>query len=339
MMRRTLLSAFLATCVSACGGGSSDTDGGGGAADAGPPDGPPLGSFSVTFGPVTVQSGQENTQCVVKRLGNPDMLRVGQIHNVLGESSHHFIVYRTADTVEQTTPFDCQPFVDTLDPSKGSPLMITQKADEVLQLPLGVAFSLDADQMIRLEMHYINTNDGPVDVTGTATFIPIPDAEFMNEADFLFIGNPDVNVPAMSTATLGPTWFALPSMFAGAKFFGITGHTHQWGTNVTVATAPSETGPDTPVYDVPGWNWDEPVTVYADPPFEIPAGGGFRFTCEWNNTSSTSVGFGESANDEMCFFWAYYYPSVGAYVCAHTDQFGGFDLCCPGSPVCSMLFP
>jgi hypothetical protein len=79
--------------------------------------------------------------------------------------------------------------------------------------------------------------------------------------------------------------------------------------------------------------------VYADPPFEIPAGGGFRFTCEWNNTSGQSVGFGESANDEMCFFWAYYYPSQGAFVCAHTDQIpGGFNLCCPGSPLCSMLF-
>jgi hypothetical protein len=337
MMRRALLCLTIFTA--ACGGSSSGDDGGGGGSvDAAPPDAP-LGSFTVTFGPVTVQSGQENTQCVVKRLGNPEALRVNQIHNVLGESSHHFIVYRTADTVEQTTPFDCQPFTDTLDPSKGSPLMITQKADEVLQLPAGVAFTLDPDQMIRLEMHYINTGDGPVDVTGSATFIPIADADFMYEADFLFIGDPDINIPASSTFSLGPIYFQVPAMFAGAKFFGITGHTHQWGTNVTVATSPSETGADTPVYDVQDWNWDEPATVYADPPFEIPSGGGFRFTCEWNNLSSQAVGFGESANDEMCFFWAYYYPSVGAYVCAHTDQVpGGYDLCCPGNPVCGMLF-
>ena len=39
----------------------------------------------------------------------------------------------------------------------------------------------------------------------------------------------------------------------------------------------------------------------------IPDGGGFRFTCSWNNTSDTTVRFGESAEDEMCFFWAYYY--------------------------------
>jgi hypothetical protein len=40
----------------------------------------------------------------------------------------------------------------------------------------------------------------------------------------------------------------------------------------------------------------------------------------------------------MCFFWTYYYPSQGAFVCAHTGQFGGIDLCCPGSPLCDQIF-
>ena len=50
-----------------------------------------------------------------------------------------------------------------------------------------------------------------------------------------------------------------------------------------------------------------------------------------------AVGFGESANDEMCFFWAYYYPSVGPKVCAHTDQLGGLNACCPGDALCEYL--
>ena len=31
--------------------------------------------------------------------------------------------------------------------------------------------------------------------------------------------------------------------------------------------------------------------------------------------TAAPVRFGESANDEMCFFWAYYYPSHGTHVC------------------------
>lgn len=293
-------------------------------------------TYTVEFPAVAVQPGAENTQCVVKRLGNDEIIRVHQIHNVLPTGSHHLIVYRTADTEEKPTPYDCVPFVDALDPSKGSTVMVTQKHDETLTLPEGVAFSMPAGQMVRLEMHYINTTAEEIQVSAKSTFITIPAKDYKDEADFLFIGTPDIDIAAHSKSTLGPTFFGLPDDLLNAKFFGITGHTHQWGTNVTVAAAESVDGPDKPVYDVPGWLWSEPATVMHKPPFSISKGGGFRFTCEYNNLSDQHVGFGESATDEMCFFWAYYYPSQGAYVCVHTNKIGGgYDLCCPGNSLCS----
>ncbi len=345
--------APLAVILSVCACGSTDaettasttggtttggtTSSGGGTGGGG--GGPSTPSFTVTFDPVAIAPGTEKTQCVVKRLGNDTDIKVGRIHNLLEQGSHHLIVYRTSDTEEKLTPYDCQPFADTLDPSKGSPLMITQKHEETLELPPGVAFSIAAGTMVRLEMHYINTTTAETQVSATSTFITIPDADFQNEADFLFIGNPDISIAPMSQFTLGPTYIALPGQLDGSNFFGITGHTHQWGTNVTVAVAGSASGPDTSVYDVPGWLWSEPATVYQDPPFQIPQGGGFHFTCSYNNVSANTVGFGESANDEMCFFWAYYYPSKGAMVCAHTDQVpGGYDLCCPGNALCNQVF-
>lgn len=296
--------------------------------------------YSVTFDAITVPPGEEHTQCVVKKLSNLTAAHIGQIHNVLGEGSHHLIVYRTADTVEQPTPQDCQPFSDLLKPEKGTPLMISQKADDLLTLPQGVAFTLQPEQFIRLEMHYINATAAPLQVQATSTFIALDDKDFQNEADFLFMGNPDIDIPAHSAFTLGPTYLPLPKELAGVNFFGFAGHTHQWGTNVKVATTTGKTGTDTPVYDVQGWSWSEPETVYKDPPIQVPANGGFRLTCDWQNDGNSQVGFGESATDEMCFFWTYYYPSKGAFVCAHTDQVaGGYDLCCPGNAFCSQLFP
>ncbi|MFO0614533.1 MAG: hypothetical protein U0414_18250 [Polyangiaceae bacterium] len=295
--------------------------------------------FSVKFDPITVPPGTEKTQCVVRKLSNPAAAHVGQIHNVLGEGSHHLIVYRTADTVEQTTPFDCQPFSDLLKPEKGTPLMISQKQDDLLTLPQGVAFSIAKEQFVRLEMHYINATAAPLEVTATTTFITMEEKDFQNEADFLFFGNPDIDLAPNAKATLGPTYLPLPATLAGSKFFGFAGHTHQWGTNVYVGTTTGKTGPDTDVYKVDNWQWAEPATVYWDPPVEVPQNGGFHLTCEWENGSPNNVQFGESANDEMCFFWTYYYPSKGAFVCAHTDKFGGYDLCCPGNALCSQLFP
>jgi Copper type II ascorbate-dependent monooxygenase, C-terminal domain len=293
--------------------------------------------ITLAFPDLVVAPGIEQTQCVVMRLGNVAPLHVGAVHNVLGDASHHLIVYAVNDTVEQKTPFPCHPFTDTLDPTKGAPLMVTQKHDDLLTLPSGVAYSIVANQMIRLEMHYINASAAPKTVHATTTLMPISDDDFHDEAGFLFIGNPDIKLPPKSETKVGPSFFEIPHELSGVKFFAMTGHEHQLGTNVQVAMSTTWEDPGKMVYDVPGWLWSEPKTEFFETPFTVPDDGGFTFTCSWNNTTDQQVGFGESANNEMCFFWAYYYPSQGARVCFHTSRIGGVgggDICCPGDALC-----
>jgi hypothetical protein len=320
-------------------GGGSGSAGGGGLSAAGP--------YTLQFGPITVAPTLEDTQCLVLRLHNANAIHVGSIHNVLGDSSHHMIVYRVDDTVEQTTPFDCQPFTETLNPAKGQPLMITQKHDETLTLPDGVAFTLDANQMIRIEMHYINATMAPVTLTSTATFTET--TNFVNEAGFLFMGDIDISLPPQVATTVGPVFAQLDPAYNDVNFFALTGHEHKMGTNVTINVSSSASDPGTSVYNVPNWIWSEPATVYQTPTFKVPAGGGFTYQCDWFNSDpaitagapTPNITFGESANNEMCFFWAYYYPSVGAKVCLHSSKFG--DVCCPdannatSSQICAFL--
>ncbi len=300
---------------------------------------PPAGSLVVDFGPIKVAPGVERTQCVTKKLGNTRKIHVGRFQNRLGDASHHLIVYRVNDTVEQPKPVDCRPFADTLDPTKGAPIMISQKAEDELVLPKGVGFAMEANQLVRLEMHYVNASATEKTVYATSAMVPMNEADLKDEADFLFVGNPDIRLPPRSKTTLGPTFLKLPESHTGVNFFALTGHEHSLGTDVKVAVAPDKTGAGTPVYDVPGWLWNEPKTVVHDPPFTVPPGGGFRFSCSYDNVTDKQVGFGESAGNEMCFFWAYYYPAKGPRVCLHTDQVpGGLDACCPGSSViCNML--
>jgi hypothetical protein len=289
-------------------------------------------------------TGQEDTQCVVVDLGNDLPMHVHSIHNLLGDASHHFIVYRASPTETlSSTPSHCQPFVDTLRANAGSPLMISQRRDDLLTLPDGVAYTLQPHQPIRLELHYINLTGAPVTTAPTAQLCPIPDSQFTDEADFLFIGDPDVSLPPHQSTTLGPIFYPLDPQFANAHFFAITGHTHSLGTNVIVQTGPGAAGPFADVYNVPGWLWSEPQTVTAPTPFMLPSGGGFNFTCEWNNTTDSTVNFGESATNEMCFFWAYYYPAHpnAPHVCFHTNRTGGaagYNLCCPSpNAVCNLI--
>jgi hypothetical protein len=290
----------------------------------------------LEWGPITVAPGEQGVKCVVVRLGNQVPLKIHEIHNVLGNVSHHFIVYKTPETEERPDPYPCQSLQNLIDPANGLPLMITQKYEETLTLPAGVGFEFEANQMIRLELHYLNASDQPLDVKVVSTFTPMSSAEFEHAADFLFVGNPDIEIPPGQSVTL-ETYMPVFADFFDVNFFGFTGHQHRWGTNVYVAVAESEQGPDIAVYDLPDFNWDEPETVYHDPPIVMPEGGGFRFTCEWQNLGTTTARFGEKVDDEMCFFWTYYYPARLPKTCFHTDQVGSIDVCCPGHPYCNLI--
>ncbi len=124
-----------------------------------------------------------------------------------------------------------------------------------------------------------------------------------------------------------------------AKFFAITGHEHHLGTDVqvNVSTGLGATG-GTSVYNPQPFLWSEPLTQTWSPEFTVGSGQGFDFTCQWYNPGAGTVTFGESANNEMCFFWAYYYPSKGSHVCVHSDKYG-VDICCPdaGPTLCNMI--
>ena len=365
-MRSIYIFALVIASLVAC----HKSDDNGQQTDGATPDGPSISGtkYEITWGSVQVAPGVEDTQCVILQLPNTTAIKVHQIENHLSSASHHVIVYRdNMDTVEKTTPFDCQPFTGALNPTgMVSPMMISQKMDDLLTLPDGVAYTLAPNQFIRLEMHYINSGETEETATETTDFYAADPATIQNEADLLFIGSPDIGtstgavcsgssqsngpcIPAGSMYTLHE-FFTPPagSTFLQANIFAITGHEHRTGTGVVIKTGTSATdNAMSTVYNPTTFLWSEPPTVAAAPPFNIPTGGGFDFTCNWNNTTAAPVAFGESATDEMCFFWAYYYPSAGAHVCIHTSSYGGangLNVCCPAaagdaiaSAVCSKI--
>ena len=363
-MRRAAVLLIVGSLV-ACGKsspnmGGVDSSGGGGGGGGGDgssigviTDGPPLVGtpYTLQFPDVQVQPGPsgENTQCVWMKLSNTTEIKVHQLHNILSTDSHHLIVYKDdMDMTEQTTPVDCQPFSGALNTTGNiEPIVITQKKDDELTLPDTVGYTLPPGQMIKLEMHYINVGEQVSTANATVTLYAGDPDTITNEAGLLFTGTPDVDIPANAGSDLHE-FFKVPSYIdlSTVHIFAITGHEHQWGTGVQVNVGPGAAGPFTSVYAPSPFLWNEPATATFATPFSVPTNGGFDFTCTWQNQSSKEVKFGESATDEMCFFWAYYYPAVttvngkpsqGSEVCFHTDQIGGYNACCPGDANCSLI--
>ena len=314
---------------------------------SGPADAPPLtgDKYALNFGPITVPPGGESTRCVTMRLSNESAIKVHQLRNVLSSGSHHLIVYKDdMSTEEVLTPTECDPFTGALNLSgMVAPIMITQKSDDALSLPAGVAYTLQPQQMIRIEMHYLNATDadrsGQRDLRvlcGGRRHRSSTRRTSCSSARRTSTSR-SVRPRRSSSSSRTPSYLDL----SAANIFAITGHTHHHGTDMQVRVAPSKTGTMTSVYKPTPFLWSEPETTTHSPGFSVPTGGGFEFECTWTNTSNQQVGFGESANDEMCFFWAYYYPSQGSKVCVHTEQYGGangLNVCCPGdNTLCPLI--
>ena len=324
------------TLAAACGSNAVPGPGGTGGADGATTSGPGPGSSSSTgdfdagakvttiarsMSPDTVQPGKENTQCITVNLNNPEGAYVRRIRADLTAGSHHMVVYTSSKTVEDTVPKDCQPFSGILNGEH--PIFIAQQPQAKLEFPTDengtpVGFEIPPHQMVKLEMHYIDTTQFPLSVIGKISFDTVPLSTMVTKSDLAFWGTTNINIPPSS---MGDTGVLYQHALAGTKTFALTTHQHHLGTGMLVWYGNSANDPNKMLV-AEGKNWaDPPVELFAKP-LDFPTNGngasstkGLAFQCKWNNTTPNTVTFGESFNDEMCFVWQYYYPSQGFQLC------------------------
>lgn len=266
-----------------------------------------VNSFSASVGPLTIQTGQEITYCITLRLPNTEAVFVPRMTAVLAPGSHHLVVYRSQATSENLTPTPCTAFAGVLG-GNAVPMMIAQKLNEDLTFPQGVALKFAAGQMVELEAHYINATAAPIQGLGTVSFDSLPvTTPNVVESDFAFFGTFNVAIAPNSTGSVGPLFV---TGITGTHGFAVTTHQHRLGTRFRIWAAQNAT--DTahaPIADTT--DWANAPLYHVNPEMAFDGTNGVAYQCEWNNTTSQLVTFGESALQEMCFMWMYYYPSHG----------------------------
>jgi hypothetical protein len=290
-------------------GGSGGTTGGaagaaGGTVDAGGSDAGSGATFEIPIGPVTLAPGEERVVCIDKKIPANRPVDLVKIASELTKGGHHLVFYKSSATVENTTPFTCESFRDILVGTV--PLFIAQKSATELSFPAGVAYTMPANQMVRVELHFLNSTPAPLPITGKVRLTEAKAGTISEHANLMFYGNLGIFLPPHAMSTVGPTFRAVP---AGRKIFGLTGHQHHLGTGVTIELAQDAFAAGTQIYKNLDWA-DPPLTIF-NPPLTPAAGHGLRYVCNYNNTTPNIVTFGEGVNQEMCFLWAYYYPDQG----------------------------
>ena len=327
-----LVAALSVTCV-ACGGED-------------PPSTPqppaefnaPTSTLGASIEALDTPPGGEDTFCIHRRLDNAEAGYVRNIRGTLGEGSHHLIAYVSDEVEEQLTPEPCGGFSGILVFDEGGvpgldsanvPIFIAQQPYVELKMPTDdghpVAFRIEAQQMLRFELHWFNTTSEARDVQGKLELDLVSEADAQDagviESSFGFWGTMDIDIAPHAEAT---TPLLFQSALSGTKTFAVTTHQHHLGTRMRIwhDDAPDNAGQlGAGARLLADSNtWAEPPLEMLDPPLAFGDGQGLAYQCEWNNTTDETIGFGEGFNDEMCFLWSYYYPSDGFDICVHFSE-------------------
>jgi len=284
--------AFLIGCLAlpACGGSALSTSDGGAPA---PDLAAMLGSQSVTLtmDPFTVAAGAEvyEYQDFVNPFGGMDTdIAAWESHMTKG--SHHLLLFY--EDVKANGPL-----------TDGNGLMFgptpygAQQPDLVIRYPEGVAAKVPGNKGIRLQAHYLNATQSPIDAVVTVTLHVAPSGTVKQQAGVFFMINLDVTTPPQSTRTVTDS---CPIPFDATLIYA-TGHMHQHGTNFTASTN------GVTFYQTS--DWAQAPTATLQPPIHVSAGQSVTWSCTFNNMTNQPLIFGESAQtNEMCIISGQYYP-------------------------------
>jgi hypothetical protein len=245
----------------------------------------------------TIDSNTEAYKCIREQVTTDQWITAFRSISPVG--THHSVL-TISTTGTQLGEYDCN--AGDLDSEM---LYAAGVGTDENDFPTGVAIHVAAGTFINLNLHLYNTTDNPITDTSGVMVKAIAQADVQNEADMQFSGTFLINVPSdgqVHTATGGCP------VAHDFHVFTLWPHMHQTATHqtfvVTPATGPAVTLLDTDYQFASQKNYPMADTV-------LHAGDHISTTCTYVNNTGSTMMFGESSNDEMCFTGIYRYPVGG----------------------------
>ncbi len=183
----------------------------------------------------------------------------------------------------------------------------SQRENQKITLPEGVAAPLTAPLLLVFSHHYINTTDTSIPIQATLNLETITSEEVRDVAGLIFNDIPEIEIPPNSDQVVERTCVVERDVEVAL----VSSHNHKWGRCATMnhydGVAESISDDTFFVNKL----WDQPPILHFEPgQFSLTAGDGIHWACHYqNNTDQTLINDG-SADGEMCVFAAVTYPST-----------------------------
>jgi len=261
---------------------------------------------NLVTGEYTLSPGQETYICYTFRSPADRTMAVSQIVSTSGLAVHHLALFQTAPE-EIDGSFECP----TLAKLNWQPIWAGGTGSPSLALPEGVAFKILPNTQYLVQLHLQNATDTTITDHSEVelTYLPQDEADTAEAAGIYAVGTFDINIPANTTGHSVTTDCVADREL---NVFAVFPHMHKIGRKIEFFHGVDQVGTE-PVYKLDPWPFDDqPMDTVA---WTIQPGDHLRAICTWDNPFNEPVNFGESSDDEMCFFVMFYYPFNGLGGC------------------------
>lgn len=276
---------------------------------------PPLMGVQLHVDRFDVAPRFERELFVYKRLGNAASMYVNRVDIAMRANSHHFVLY----SFQPETPLSVVPPFDSIrdirKPDGSLDFLAMQPmgfhlffggsmtARTSWQLPAGVALRLPAGAALDLNAHYVNRTDAPLPGEVYANLFAVDSANVTNVAQALFLSNNSISLLPGQRTTLSRTF----TFSQDVRLFMLSSHMHERGERFVIRI---NGGPRSGEIVFETNSWSSPDIVNFAVPIELRAGEGLRSEITWNNTTSNTIRFGLTSQDEMGIIYGYYWCVV-----------------------------
>jgi hypothetical protein len=268
--------------------------------------------YQVKVPPFAVAPNFEREIFVFKAVENTESVYINRFEMKMRRNSHHFLV----STFQVGTPSNLLPPLNTirdLRASDGSLINSTiapmeyaiftiasQSPTLDYNFPDGVALKVPAQLKLDINLHYVNKSASPIQGECYLNIYKAVAAEVLHEAQPIFYDNSNISLPPNQKTIVIRTFTAKAPM----KVFMLTSHTHKHGERFEIQIKGGARDGEI-IYT--STDWHHPALKTYETPVEIGKNEGLTMIVTYNNTTSKTINFGLTSEDEMAIIYGYYY--------------------------------
>lgn len=252
----------------------------------------PEGGQQLATDPYTLQPGEEVYMCYTY-YSPDDKVAITKVDGLSMPGVHHLAFFQVSGEKEEDGAHVCNTIIKT----SWIPIWASGTGSKSLTLPEGTGFTIEPHTQYLVQLHLQNSGDKPMDIRVGINLAYRHDPDAVTRAGIYAFGSFTVDIPPQTND------YQIPIHCAPNKemnIFAVFPHMHKIGTQINV----TKNGGD--FYKIDPW-------VFGNQPMDpmnqhIVPGDEFDLACHYDNHTDQPVTFGESSDNEMCFFVMFYYP-------------------------------